>query len=215
MREPSGAPPQSHLGNAGAKSSEHADGNHGWERRQGPDRHADNRGAGEHKQSDSVAVLLRVDLDTVTKDRVRDLIKAHKCALEKLTVVKGDAHTVGRHHTRGGGKGSEERSWKCKGVALTGKVAPPGRIGSMPEVPALVKADTKKRGRDGLAGRVGGKGDGNISGKRQKSKGATCSLGEPDIRGNRWEEARGRYTLKVPYAGVEKVEARIRRGRGC
>lgn len=147
MREPSGAPPQSHLRNAGAKSSEHADGNHGWERRQGPDRHADNCGAGEQKRSDSVAVLLRVDLDTVTKDKVHDLIKAHKCALEKLTVVKGDAHTVGRHQTRGGGRGPEEReerSWRCEGVALTGKGAPLGRIGSKPEVPARVKADVKR-----------------------------------------------------------------------
>lgn len=44
-----------------------------------------------------MTTLLRVEFDTVTKNRVHDLFKGHESALEKLIVVKVDVHTMGRH----------------------------------------------------------------------------------------------------------------------
>jgi hypothetical protein len=43
--------------------------------------------------------LLKVELNAVMENKVHDPIKGHECALEKLVVVKGDAHTVGRPMT--------------------------------------------------------------------------------------------------------------------
>jgi hypothetical protein len=40
---------------------------------------------------------LRVKLNAIMKNRVLDLIKGYNCALEKLAVVKGNVHMVGRH----------------------------------------------------------------------------------------------------------------------
>jgi hypothetical protein len=45
---------------------------------------------------------LRLELDAVTENKVHGLFKGHKCALEKLTVVKGNTHMVGRHGNRHG-----------------------------------------------------------------------------------------------------------------
>jgi hypothetical protein len=87
-----------------ASSVEQGDGDHQWGRRQGFNRHGYNIGIAEHKWPSSMAALLRVDggrrvveFDAITKNRVHDLIKGHKCAPEELTVMKGDTHTVGRH----------------------------------------------------------------------------------------------------------------------
>lgn len=41
-----------------------------------------------------------VELDTITENRVHDLIEGHKRALKKLIVVKGGTHMVGRHVER-------------------------------------------------------------------------------------------------------------------
>jgi hypothetical protein len=72
-------------------------------RRQVLKRHGERVGVAEHKWPSSVAALLRlgggwrvVDLDTVTENKVHDSIKGHYGASEKLIVVKGEAHTVGR-----------------------------------------------------------------------------------------------------------------------
>jgi hypothetical protein len=54
-----------------------------------------------------------VELDTSTENRVHDPIKGYKHAPEKLAIVKGDTHIVGRHVDRGvakdGSRGSECR----------------------------------------------------------------------------------------------------------
>jgi hypothetical protein len=67
------------------------------QRRQGLDRHGDNRGAGVQKRPGNVAALLRVELNAVTEDWVHDSIKCHECAPLTQAVVKGDKDTVGRH----------------------------------------------------------------------------------------------------------------------
>jgi hypothetical protein len=86
-REPAGHPHKAIGKGAGASSSEHADGNHRWGRSQGLDPHGDNHGAGKHKWPGSVGARLRVELDTVMENRVHDMIKGHKCALEKMADV--------------------------------------------------------------------------------------------------------------------------------
>lgn len=48
---------------------------------------------------------LRVEFDTVTENRVHDLIKGHESAPKKLIVVKVDAHTMGRHSEQRDTKG--------------------------------------------------------------------------------------------------------------
>jgi hypothetical protein len=47
-----------------------------------------------------------VELNADTENRVHDPIKDHECALEKLVVVKGDTHMVGRH-----GNHDRSRGW--------------------------------------------------------------------------------------------------------
>jgi hypothetical protein len=42
-----------------------------------------------------------VELDTITENRVHDLIEGHKRALKKLIVVKGGTHMVGTREARG------------------------------------------------------------------------------------------------------------------
>jgi hypothetical protein len=86
-REPTGRPHKAIGKGAGASSGEHADDNHGWGRSQGLDPHGDNRGAGKHKWPSSMAVRVRVGLDAVMENRVHDMIKGHKCALEKMDDV--------------------------------------------------------------------------------------------------------------------------------
>jgi hypothetical protein len=47
-----------------------------------------------------VAARLRMELDAFTEDKVHDSIKGHESSLEKLSVMKGDAHTIGKHESR-------------------------------------------------------------------------------------------------------------------
>jgi hypothetical protein len=52
----------------------------------------------EYKWPSSVAALLRVvEIDAFTENMVHDPIKGHDRALEKLVVMKGEAHTIGRY----------------------------------------------------------------------------------------------------------------------
>jgi hypothetical protein len=56
-----------------------------------------------------------VELDAVTENRVHDLIKRHESALEKMAVVKGDAHTVGWVMNCDGAKeGRQGRGVRCR-----------------------------------------------------------------------------------------------------
>jgi hypothetical protein len=53
-----------------------------------------------------------VELDAVTKGSVRDSIKGHECSAEKLTVVKGDTHTIGMHVDRRMTKDGRQGIWQ-------------------------------------------------------------------------------------------------------
>lgn len=60
-----------------------------------------------------------VERDAVTENRVHDLIKGHECASEKLTVVKGDTHMIGRHMEHDMAK-DERQGSRREGVGRTG-----------------------------------------------------------------------------------------------
>jgi hypothetical protein len=62
------------------------------------------------------------ELDVDTENRVHDPIKGHRCAPEKLSVVKRDTHVVGRHMNRGGAKDGCRKSRCRKGEAESGIV---------------------------------------------------------------------------------------------
>lgn len=53
-----------------------------------------------------MAAWLRVEVDTVTKNKVHGPIKGHEGAPNNLTIVKGDTHIghgdTGQRHERGG-----------------------------------------------------------------------------------------------------------------
>lgn len=80
-------------------------GKHARRRRQALDCHEGNRDTREHKWPSSVAVRLRVELNAVRENIVHDPVEGHECALEKLTVVNGHMHTVGRNGNCSGGRG--------------------------------------------------------------------------------------------------------------
>jgi hypothetical protein len=54
-----------------------------------------------------------MELDAVMEDKVHDSIKGHESSLEKLSVMKGDAHTVGKHESRNRAK-ERHRGSRCR-----------------------------------------------------------------------------------------------------
>lgn len=51
-----------------------------------------------------MVTLSRIELHAVTVDRVHDPIKGRKGAPGEASVMKGDAHAIGRDENRGGAK---------------------------------------------------------------------------------------------------------------
>lgn len=64
-----------------------------------------------------------VKLDVVMEHRVHDPIKDHKGASEKLAVVKGDAHTIGRHVDSGMAKDGRQQS-RCESGHVAARKVP-------------------------------------------------------------------------------------------
>jgi hypothetical protein len=99
----------------------------------------DNLGTTEHKRPSSVVAFLRMDggrrvveLDAVTEKRVHGPIKGHERSPERLSVVKGYTHTVGRHMDHGRAKDGrrESRRRRCGGGTEEGRRS--GRCGGIP-----------------------------------------------------------------------------------
>ena len=64
-------------------------------RQQGLDRQGGNHSIGDDKWSKYVASRLRVELDTIMKNRVHGPIEGHEKNPNKLVVVEKDAHVHG------------------------------------------------------------------------------------------------------------------------
>lgn len=54
-----------------------------------------------------------MELDAVMEDKVHDSIKGHESSLEKLSIMQGDVHTVGKHESRNRAK-ERHRGSRCR-----------------------------------------------------------------------------------------------------